>query len=199
MPLWATPPQFYNVFVTNEGIPPYGEWSAGWVALGFFFGGWVGFFSRLIMLWTMSQRDYTDVLEGFRFPYWFAFGVSTSIRLLPGVLGSYLQILEAQKVRGSALGGGRMFIFSPNAFRSLRFMVTAAVPLFYCTFKVATEGSLALDSRGFVLTKEALKKRTRYTEPNLTRLDLMVMAAFVFFAVFAWITGRYFYWGFKQW
>lgn len=200
LPLWATPPQFYNVFVTNEGPPLYGEWSAGWVALGYFFRGWVGFFSRLIMLWTMSQQDYTDVLEGFKFPYWFAFGVSTSIRLLPVVLGSYLQILEAQKVRGSALGGGRMFIFSPNALRSLRFMVTAAVPLFYCTFKVAAEGSLALDSRGIVFTKEALKRKTRYTpELKLSRRDLMVMAAFTLFAVFAWVTGRYFFWGFKQW
>jgi len=199
LPLWATPPQFYNVFVTNDGPPPYGEWSAGWVAIGYIFSGFAGFFARLVMLWTMSQRDYTDVLELFKFPYWFAFGVATSIRLLPGVLGSYLQILDAQKVRGSALGGGRRFIFSPNALKSLRHMVTAAVPLFYSTFKIANEVSLALDSRGFVLTEETLKKKTRYIEHHLSSRDILVILIFVTLAVFAWITGRYLYWGFKQW
>lgn len=199
LPLWATPPQFYDIFVTNNGPPPFGEWSAGWVALGFFFGGFVGFFSRLIMLWSMSQRDYTDALEGFKFPFWFAFGVANSIRLLPAVLGAYLQILEAQKVRGSALGSGRMFIFSPNALRSLGHIVTAAVPLFYCTFKMASEASLALDSRGVVLTEESLKRRTRYAELHFSRRDLLVIVVCVLFAAFAWVTGRFFFWGFKQW
>jgi len=199
LPVWATPPQFYNIFVTNQGPPPYGEWSIIWVMLGFFFRGWAGFFSRLTMLWTMSQRDYTDLLERFRFPYWFAFGVATSIRLLPGVLGAYLQILEAQRVRGSALGAGRMFIFSPNALRSLKHLVTAMVPLFYCTFKIAQDASLSLDSRGIVLTEEALKRRTRYVRPSLSRRDMIVIVVSVLFAVFAWVTGRYFYWGFRQW
>ena len=192
LPLWATPPQFYNVFVTNQGPPPYGQWSAIWVA--------VGFFSRLIMVWTMCQSDYTDFLEGFKFPYWFAFGVATSFRLLPSVLGSYLQILEAQKARGSTLGGGPMFIFSPKAFRSIRYLLGAAsIPLFYCTFKMTVETTLALDSRGIDLSEKALKRRTRYTEPHLSRRDIIVMLVCIIFAVFAWVTGRVFYWGFKQW
>lgn len=199
LPLWATPPQFYNIFVTNEGIPPYGQWSALWVASGYFFSHLASAISALIMIWTMRQSEYTEALEGFKFPFWFGFGVATSIRLLPGVLGSYLMILEAQRARGSALGGGKMFLFSPKALRSLKFMVTASVPLFFSTFKMTSEAALALDARGIDLTPEVLKKKTRYVQHSLATRDIAIIVFCVLFGIFAWITGRVYFWGFKIW
>ncbi|UCD73257.1 MAG: energy-coupling factor transporter transmembrane protein EcfT [Candidatus Bathyarchaeota archaeon] len=199
LPMWATPPQFYNIFVTNEGVPPYGQWSALWVAIGYFFGHLSTAISALIMVWSTRQSEYTAALEGFKFPYWFGFGVATSFRLLPGVLGTYLQILDAQRARGSALGGGKMFIFSPKAFRSLRYMVTAAIPLFFSTFKMTAEASLALDARGVDLTAEALKRKTQFVEHRLSGRDKAIIALCLFIMVFAWVTGRYYYWGFKLW
>jgi energy-coupling factor transporter transmembrane protein EcfT len=199
LPFWATPPQFYNIFITNEGAAPYGEWSALWVAAGYLFGQIASAFSALIMIWSMRQSEYIEAIEGFKLPYWFGFGVATSFRLLPGVLGTYLQIIEAQRARGSAIGGGAMFFLSPRAIRSLKYMVTAAVPLFFSTFKMTAEASLALDARGVDMKADALKRRTHYIQYRLSTRDKAIIAFCAFMVVFAWITGRVFYWGYKQW
>jgi len=199
LPFWATPPQFYNVFVTNTGVPPYGQWSALWVSLGYLFSQLATAFAALIMIWTMRQSEYIEAIEGFKLPYWFGFGVATSFRLLPGVLGTYLQILDAQRARGSALGSGVKFFLSPSALRSMKYMVTAAVPLFFSTFKMTAEASLALDSRGVDLTAETLKRRTHYISYRLSTRDNIILALCVCMMIFAWLTGRYYFWGYKQW
>ena len=120
-------------------------------------------------------------LVGLRVPHAAAFAFATALRLVPTIMGTAGQVVEAQRSRGLDLEAG-------GPIRRLRTYFPLLGPIFLTTLRNADMLAMALESKGF----RARPSRTFYRERRLVARDwgaLALAGALLGFAVALRLAG----------
>jgi energy-coupling factor transporter transmembrane protein EcfT len=89
------------------------------------------------------------------------------MRFIPGVLGEWTTIRDAQKSRGAAVVYGG-FIFTRKFWVLIKDVVTIAIPLFTGVLRISGQVSAAMESKAFDVEG---KSRTKYYEFPMKQFD----------------------------
>ncbi len=122
----------------------------------------------LIFLSTTRNEELTNGLIRMGLPYPIAFALSTALRLVPTFAGAGATIVQAQISRGLDLESGSLF-------RRAGKFIPLAVPLFIYAIRHTNLLAMALESKGF----SPESKRTFYYEPQMRRVDYVVLALLI--------------------
>ena len=127
----------------------------------------------LIFLSTTRNEELTNGLIRMGLPYPIAFALSTALRLVPTFAGAGATIVQAQVSRGLDLESGSLF-------RRAGKFIPLAVPLFIYAIRHTNLLAMALESKGF----SPESKRTFYYEPQMRRLDYVVLVLLILILTF---------------
>lgn len=122
----------------------------------------------LTFLSTTRNEELTSGLIRMGLPYPIAFAFSTALRLIPTFAGAGATIVQAQISRGLDLETGSLF-------RRAGKFIPLAVPLFIYAIRHTNLLAMALESKGF----SPESKRTFYYEPQMRRIDYVVLALLI--------------------
>jgi energy-coupling factor transport system permease protein len=130
----------------------------------------------MIFLSTTRTEEFVLGMIRLGLPYRFGFAISTALRMVPTIFGSFSIIAQAQRSRGLDLDGGSFL-------ERVRKYMPLLVPVFVSTIRGTNVFGMALESKGF----GAREKRTFYLNPQFGRNDYLVIA----FLVIAFLTATF--------
>jgi len=104
-----------------------------------------------------------------------SFSLSLALRMIPTLIETATTVIEAQRSRGLDLR-------SKNIFTRMKRSIPLLAPIFLTTIRTTNQLAMALEARGFGLSKE----RTSYQEIGFKRRDYGV---FVFVSLVALVIG----------
>lgn len=163
-PLWSWGP----LHVSRESFL-YG------IAMGLRLATFVG--TGLVFLSTTRNEEVTNGLIRIGCPYPIAFALSTALRLIPTFASAGATIVQAQVSRGLDLESGN-FLSRVSKF------IPQAVPLFIYAIRYTNLLAMSLESKGF----SPESKRTIYYEPQMQRIDYIVLALLILiFGLFVYV------------
>lgn len=123
---------------------------------------------------TVSPDDISQIFVKFKFPYTFAWAISTAYRFVPTLAKEAATIAAAQKARGLQIDRG-------NIFKRLKNLIPLLIPIFASAMRRSWQLAEAIESRGW----NATKKRTFYYSLKLKWWDyLLILLFLVIFALF---------------
>ena len=126
---------------------------------------------------TVSPDDISQMLIKFRFPYSFAWAISTAYRFVPTLAKETSIIIDAQKSRGLQIDRG-------NLFKRIRNMIPLLIPIFASALRRSWQLAEAIESRGW----NATKKRTFLYSLKMNWWDLFVIIfSLALFGLFLWL------------
>jgi energy-coupling factor transport system permease protein len=127
-----------------------------------------------IFFQTVSPDDLSQMFVKFKFPYAFAWAISTAYRFVPTLAKEASTIASAQKARGLQIDRGRIL-------KRLRNMIPLLVPIFASAMRRSWQLAEAMESRGW----NATKKRTFLYSMKLKWWDyLIIIFSLALFALF---------------
>ncbi len=145
------------------------------IAMGLRLATFVG--TGLIFLSTTRNEEVTNGLIRMGCPYPIAFALSTALRLIPTFASAGATIVQAQVSRGLDLESGN-FLSRVSKF------IPQAVPLFIYAIRHTNLLAMSLESKGF----SPESKRTMYYEPQMRRIDYVVLAFLILiFGLFLYV------------
>ncbi len=134
-----------------------------------------GFFGLYFQ--TVSPDDISQTLIKFRFPYAFAWAISTAYRFIPTLGKETNIIIDAQKSRGLQIDSG-------NLFKRVRNMIPLLIPIFATALRRSWQLAEAIESRGW----NATKNRTFLYSIKLKWWDIIViLLSLGLFALFLYL------------
>ena len=126
---------------------------------------------------TVSPDDISQMLIKFRFPYSFAWAISTAYRFVPTLAKETSIIVDAQKSRGLQIDRG-------NLFKRVRNMIPLLIPIFASALRRSWQLAEAIESRGW----NATKKRTFLYSLKMNWWDYFVIIfSLALFGLFLWL------------
>ncbi|NHJ47613.1 MAG: energy-coupling factor transporter transmembrane protein EcfT [Asgard group archaeon] len=127
-----------------------------------------------IFFQTVSPDDISQMFVKMKFPYSFAWAISTAYRFVPTIAKEASTIAAAQKARGLQIDRG-------NIFKRLRNMLPLLIPIFASAMRRSWQLAEAMESRGW----NAIKKRTFLYSMKFKWWDyLVILFSLVLFALF---------------
>ncbi len=134
-----------------------------------------GFFGLIFQ--TVSPDDISQTLIKFKFPYSFAWAISTAYRFIPTLAKETNIIIDAQKSRGLQIDRG-------NLFKRVRNMIPLLIPIFATALRRSWQLAEAIESRGW----NATKNRTYLYSLKLKWWDIIViLLSLTLFALFLYL------------
>lgn len=141
---------------------------------GIRYGAFIGFKFAILILTavlvplTTHPSKFMLSLVKLRIPYFIVIIMSMGLRFVPLVQGNFLQLVEAQKVRGIRSS-------------SLKGITTFLSSLLIITLRTARELALSLETRAF----RPFEKRTFYRDTSFSVYDVIGLAAAISIVMFA--------------
>lgn len=134
-----------------------------------------GFFGLFFQ--TVSPDDISQALVKFRFPYSFAWAISTAYRFIPTLAKETSIIIDAQKSRGLQIDRG-------NLFKRIRNMIPLLIPIFASALRRSWQLAEAIESRGW----NVIKNRTYLYSLKMKWWDIIVIVLSLgLFALFLYL------------
>ncbi|MHA1557586.1 MAG: energy-coupling factor transporter transmembrane component T family protein [Candidatus Heimdallarchaeota archaeon] len=134
-----------------------------------------GFFGLFFQ--TVSPDDISQALIKFKFPYPFAWAISTAYRFIPTLAKETNIIVDAQKSRGLQIDRG-------NLFKRVKNMIPLLIPIFATAMRRSWQLAEAIESRGW----NAIKNRTYLYTLRLKWWDIIViLLSLGIFALFLYL------------
>ncbi|MFW9923101.1 MAG: energy-coupling factor transporter transmembrane component T family protein, partial [Candidatus Thorarchaeota archaeon] len=99
-----------------------------------------------IFFQTVSPDDLSQMYIKFKFPYSFAWAISTAYRFIPTLAKETNLIIDAQKSRGLQIDRGRIL-------KRIRNMLPLLIPIFASALRRSWQLAEAIESRGWNATK----------------------------------------------
>jgi len=119
----------------------------------------------IIFLSTTRNEEISSGIIRLGIPYRIGFSISLALRMIPTLIETATTVIEAQRSRGLDLR-------SKNIFTRMKRSIPLLAPIFLTTIRTTNQLAMALEARGFGLSKE----RTSYQEIGFTGRDYGVFA-----------------------
>jgi energy-coupling factor transport system permease protein len=129
----------------------------------------------IVFLSTTRNEEISSGIIRLGIPYRISFSLSLALRMIPTLIETATTIIEAQRSRGLDLR-------SKNIFTRIKRSIPLLAPIFLTTIRTTNQLAMALEARGFGLSKE----RTSYQEIGFKGRDYGV---FVFLALVVLLVG----------
>lgn len=139
-----------------------------WFGLGAGFKVVAGMCVGLLFLSCTTAEEMSRGLAGLGVPFRFAFVIAMALRLVPTVVSTAFDIIDAQRSRGLDLESGGLL-------RRVRAHVPLLAPMLLSTLRGADQLSMALECRAF----GARRRRTWLMTSELGLRDVAVIVAVV--------------------
>jgi energy-coupling factor transport system permease protein len=121
-------------------------------------------FAFLVVAMTTPNRELIAGLQGLRVPLVFAMAIGIVLRLIPQFQAEHASIVEAQQSRATEFERGGLF-------QRLRKRTAYVIPLSLRALKIASDLSVAMDSRAF----DPYAPRTVMRAARRTRADRFIL------------------------
>jgi energy-coupling factor transport system permease protein len=129
----------------------------------------------IVFLSTTRNEEISSGVIRLGIPYKVSFSLSLALRMIPTLIETATTVIEAQRSRGLDLR-------SKNIFTRMKRSIPLLAPIFLTTIRTTNQLAMALEARGFGLSKE----RTSYQEIRFKGRDYGV---FVILLIVALLIG----------
>jgi len=114
----------------------------------------------IVFLSTTRNEEVSSGVIRLGIPYQVSFSLSLALRMIPTLIETATTVIEAQRSRGLDLQ-------TKNIFTRMKRSIPLLAPIFLTTIRTTNQLAMALEARGFGLSKE----RTSYQEIGFTGKD----------------------------
>jgi energy-coupling factor transport system permease protein len=122
----------------------------------------------IVFLSTTRNEEISTGVIRLGIPYRIGFSISLALRMIPTLIETATTIIEAQRSRGLDLR-------TKNIFTRIKRYLPLLAPIFLTTIRTTNQLAMALEARGFGLSKE----RTSYQEIGFKGRDYIVLTLLV--------------------